>query len=103
MLMNTLSSFQLHCCGVYGPQDWSRLFQNGTLPRDCCSVMPLDLKECTTTYASANGCLPELMKLLNTKPLIMGGVAMGIAVLQILAMCFACCLSRSFCNKYDSV
>lgn len=94
---------ELTCCGVYGPSDWMRVYSNGSLPRDCCSVMPLDMKDCTLTYATANGCLPELLKLLNTKPLVLGAVAVGIAILQLLAMCFACCLSRSFCHKYDSV
>lgn len=94
---------ELNCCGVNGPSDWMRVYQNGSLPRDCCTVMPLDMKECTVMYAQPNGCLPELLQLLQTKPLVIGGIAVGVALLQLLAMCFSCCLSRSFCHKYDSV
>lgn len=103
LYINPNLSFQLKCCGIYASSDWTQVYQNGTLPKDCCSVMPLDFTECTATYASANGCLPELLTILNSNSLNLGLVALGIASLQLLAMCFACCLSRSFCNKYDSV
>lgn len=94
---------ELHCCGVHGPSDWNKLFTNGSLPRECCIVMPMDAINCTAAYSSQKGCLTELLEILNSKPLILCAVAIGIATLQLLAMCFACCLSRSFCRKYDSV
>ena len=94
---------ELNCCGVHGSSDWMRTYTNGSLPRECCPVMPVDMKECTPAYAAPTGCLPALLELLNTKPLVLGAVAISVATLQVLAMCFACCLSRSFCRKYDSV
>lgn len=94
---------ELDCCGIHGTQDWAPIFKNASLPRDCCSELPFNNVECTAHYAHQNGCLPRLLSILQTNTLILGAVGVGIAIIQLLAVCFACCLSRAFSKNYESV
>lgn len=112
---------ELECCGIKGPLDWRPIFKNKTVPAMCCMVLhlysyffynnilflghllPENVKHCTTDYASNIGCLPKLLKFLDSKSLLLGGVGIGIALIQLIGVVFACCLSRAFREHYEVV
>lgn len=93
----------MECCGITGPEDWERVFTNNTLPKSCCPQMPVNKDVCTKENALQNGCLPKLLEFLDSKSLILAGVGIGIAIIQLLGVMFACCLSRAFRANYETV
>ncbi|XP_059616981.1 CD63 antigen [Phlebotomus argentipes] len=99
----SLIQSELKCCGIQGPSDWQQVFHNTTLPTSCCIEMPVNVNQCTKEFAMKDGCMPELLALLQKNALILAGVGIGIAVVQLLAVCFACCLSRAFKRNYEAV
>ncbi|EDW11969.1 CD63 antigen [Drosophila mojavensis] len=100
----TLLQTELDCCGTNGPNDWDPIFPNKTLPPACCKVINLsEAKECTTLHAVQQGCLQKLLHILDSKTLILAGVVLAVAGIQLLTILFACCLYRSFRRSYDHV
>lgn len=100
----TLKRFQiLNSCGIQGPADWKKIFNNKTLPYTCCHLIPDGMKTCTAQYASQDGCLPKLLNFLDSKSLLLGAVGIGIAFVQLLGVIFACALSRAFRENYETV
>jgi CD63 antigen len=94
---------ELVCCGINSPNDWRPIFKNKTVPAMCCHLLPKDVKTCTTDYAAQIGCLPKLYEFLDNKSLLLGGVGIGIAIVQLIGVVFACCLSRAFRENYETV
>lgn len=94
---------ELECCGIKGPTDWRPIFKNKTVPAMCCHLLPESVKHCTTDHASKIGCLPKLLQFLDNKSLLLGGVGIGIALVQLIGVIFACCLSRAFRENYETV
>jgi len=93
---------ELTCCGIKGPDDYRKVFHNDTLPNSCC--VHFETKDvCTQQNAIQDGCLPILLKFFKSRALILGGVGIGIAVIQLLGVCYACCLYRSFRRNYETV
>jgi CD63 antigen len=94
----------LSCCGADKPQDWFNVttFTNpDNVPSSCClpgvdckpdthGLVPYDDK---TKYK--NGCVPQINAQINHYAVIIGGVAIGIAFIQILGIVFACCLASA--------
>ncbi|EDO47593.1 predicted protein [Nematostella vectensis] len=82
------------CCGINGYEDWQQTpFANGSstlVPDSCCKK---ETKDCGSNFAqddiNTKGCLGTIMKLLKDNLMIVGGVGVGVAVIQILAMTFA--------------
>ncbi|GAB0099728.1 Tetraspanin [Sergentomyia squamirostris] len=99
----SLIQSELKCCGIQGPSDWEQVFHNSTLPNSCCEEIPFNISECTKEHALNSGCMPKLLELLRKNALILAGVGIGIAIVQLLAVCFACCLSRAFKQNYQAV
>uniref|UniRef100_A0A0K8TPE2 Tetraspanin n=1 Tax=Tabanus bromius TaxID=304241 RepID=A0A0K8TPE2_TABBR len=101
---NTLQS-ELDCCGSRGPRDW-KLYNVTDIPPSCCSVVPaLNINEgkCDLEHAHPAGCLKKVLKALDDKTLIFAGVGVGVVVIQILTILFACLLYRSFRLNYETV
>lgn len=94
---------ELECCGIKDASDWRPIFKNKTVPAMCCHLLPESIKHCTTDHASKIGCLPRLLQFLDNKSLLLGGVGIGIALVQLLGVIFACCLSRAFRENYETV
>jgi vacuolar-type H+-ATPase subunit I/STV1 len=116
------AQFNLKCCGVVGPNDFSRAgnwsrqdpYQSGanlTVPFTCCPLnattswteLPTDFsaaKACATTGANAfkQGCYDRLILIIADykKNVIIGGVIVG--VIEVLAFIFAIIL---YCRKTD--
>ncbi|XP_050665373.1 CD63 antigen-like [Leptidea sinapis] len=96
----------MECCGVYSPDDWAN---NGMpIPAACCSAQEiLDSKPVACTPDSLNfhknGCLSQILVHLKDIALVLGGVGLGIAFIQLLGVVFACSLARSLRSQYETV
>lgn len=89
----------LQCCGVNGPSDW---FQYGQIVNSCCPGK--DVKDtCDVSDAYPHGCLERFKEMIVKNALIIGGVGIGIAVVQIVGVIFACCLAKSIRKEYETV
>ncbi|XP_045784409.1 CD63 antigen-like [Maniola jurtina] len=97
----------LQCCGISGPGDW----KNNTLPipDSCCAAREVvankTIASCTATSPTLHqkGCLGEILNNLKALSLLLGGVGLGIAFVQLLGVIFACCLARSIRSQYETV
>ncbi|XP_039266767.1 tetraspanin-18-like [Styela clava] len=70
------------CCGIDGPDDWSP-----NPPVSCC---PED-KACTPDKIFTTGCKETIAAMFW----VVAGIALGILVIELLAMIFSCCMYRS--------
>ncbi|XP_022920882.1 CD63 antigen-like [Onthophagus taurus] len=95
---------EMKCCGMNGPSDWRQITQNNTLPHTCC---PDTVNDGTCTINSLNvykaSCLEELKDTIVTYGALIGGVGIGVALVQIIGVIFACCLARSIRKEYETV
>lgn len=79
---------EFKCCGISKPEDWKPIFRNDTVPRSCCppGTIPPDLPKnttCTQEFAAKQGCKNRLYDFLDGYALILGGVGLGIAAIQV--------------------
>jgi len=93
---------ELVCCGTNGPQDWEDVFHNKTIPDTCCNEA-LKVLPCTMEFAHKDGCMPKLLTLLDDKSVVLTAVGIGVALLQLIGLAYACCLYRAFRRNYESV
>lgn len=70
------------CCGIDGPSDWSP-----SAPASCCP----DNKPCPKEDLFTTGCKETIAAMFW----VVAGIALGILVIELLAMIFSCCLYRS--------
>ncbi|XP_009583714.1 PREDICTED: tetraspanin-1, partial [Fulmarus glacialis] len=79
---------EVHCCGLNNYTDFteSPWYNNeGTYPAPCCK----DLQPCNNTLAAESnvpGCFHQILEEIKTHAGVVGGVAAGIAALEIAAM-----------------
>lgn len=88
----------LHCCGVNNWDDWKNVTQMaGGVPDSCCKAgqvedcgkAPVESKDVFT-----EGCFSLFNDEFNSNLTIVGAVALGIAVGEIIAIAFSCCLGK---------
>lgn len=87
-----------HCCGVDGPQDY--VANNVSIPTTCCAP-PVD--KCEEGKAFSDGCFPKLLEEVKQKIGIIGGVAIGFAVIELIGCMFAWCLASAIKRDYEGV
>eukprot|EP00091_Calanus_sinicus_P024462 TRINITY_DN8789_c0_g1_i6.p1 TRINITY_DN8789_c0_g1~~TRINITY_DN8789_c0_g1_i6.p1 ORF type:complete len:243 (-),score=101.21 TRINITY_DN8789_c0_g1_i6:70-798(-) len=91
---------ELHCCGVETFADWknaTETFKDGAVPDSCCKggqaegcgKAPVDQEKIYT-----EGCFSLFSDEFNSNLTIVGAVALGIAVGELIAIGFACCLGK---------
>ncbi|XP_057246538.1 tetraspanin-1 [Malurus melanocephalus] len=79
---------EVHCCGLNNYTDFnnSHWFEtHGSYPMQCCDM----LEPCNSTLAAkmeVPGCFPQILDEIRTNAGVAGGVAAGIAALEIAAM-----------------
>ncbi|CAG0916382.1 unnamed protein product [Notodromas monacha] len=94
---------EFKCCGSSNYTDWEKnpTFQS-TYPKSCCGEAGT---ACTassdTLYRS--GCLDKLSDFMKDNITIIGGMGIGIAFIQLIGIVFACRLSNSIQNEYQTV
>lgn len=80
------------CCGVDGPDDW----KNAT---------PSMLDSCKSADGTIyqDGCFDKLESLIKGNIGIVAGVAVGLGVVELLGIVFACCLARAIQREHQYV
>ncbi|CAK9814642.1 CD63 antigen [Anthophora quadrimaculata] len=95
----------LQCCGITGATDWSHVdFPENTVPNSCCKEVPQG-STCDTNsiYIYPSDCMSNLQSAIGHNALILGGVGIGISIVQLIGVIFACCLARSIRREYETV
>ncbi|XP_076293582.1 CD63 antigen [Lasioglossum baleicum] len=95
----------LQCCGMKGPDDWASVgFSGDNLPSSCCKEIALkDKCDINSVSIYRGGCMQNLQAAIEHNALILGGVGIGIAIIQLIGVIFACCLARSIRREYETV
>ncbi|XP_026757735.1 CD63 antigen [Galleria mellonella] len=96
----------LKCCGINGPNDWEN--NKLPIPNTCCDGQVITNgtpAECSINSPTLHnkGCLAEVVSHLQEIAAVLGGVGIGIAIVQLLGVIFACCLARSIRSQYETV
>ncbi|XP_072181105.1 CD63 antigen-like isoform X2 [Diadema setosum] len=97
----------LKCCGVNNYTNWLGWNQSqpNTVPESCC-VQPgtgCNNLGSPSFNIHTDGCYDSLKDLLITNIGIVAGVAIGIAVIEVFGIIFACCLMRAIKSEYEVV
>ncbi|KAH0949791.1 hypothetical protein HN011_007427 [Eciton burchellii] len=95
----------LQCCGMNGPTDWPMVgFPGNTVPDSCCKEVPSQSKcDLNSIHVYSDGCMAKLQSAIENNAMILGGVGIGIALIQLIGVIFACCLARSIRREYETV
>ncbi|XP_037955287.1 23 kDa integral membrane protein [Teleopsis dalmanni] len=94
---------KLMCCGVDNPADWRSSSPNKTLPASCCRPQYIEeaSKHCNDSPALGRdkyyqeGCVGKLKERIDKNAVILIGVGIGIAFIQILGIILACYLAST--------
>ncbi|XP_010580740.1 tetraspanin-1 [Haliaeetus albicilla] len=79
---------EVHCCGLNNYTDFTNSYwyqEHGTYPEPCCN----NRQPCNGTLAAQSevpGCFDQILEEIKTNAGVVGGVAAGIAALEIAAM-----------------
>ncbi|XP_057655805.1 CD63 antigen-like [Diorhabda carinulata] len=85
----------LKCCGVTGPED----YQTPKVPLSCCRNIEVQCPS-PNNDVNSDGCAIKLQGEIEKNSKIIGGVAIGIAVIEVLGAIVALCLASSIRNSY---
>ncbi|XP_066997503.1 23 kDa integral membrane protein [Anabrus simplex] len=92
--MNTIQD-ALKCCGYKGPDDYP-----GMLPKTCCVISE---HECPNHLGSkvhyTIGCSEALKQFVKDSGIVLGGVAIGFAFIELVGIVFALCLANTIKNN----
>lgn len=89
---------KLKCCGVDGAQDW--VVAKGMVPPSCCNPQE---PTCNTESAFKPGCYPKMLDTLKSKLTLVGGVGIGVGVIELLGCMMAWCLASAIRKEYEGV
>lgn len=67
------------------PADWSRIgFVDNTVPESCCKELPTQSKcDVNSIHVNGDGCMMKLQSAIENNAMILGGVGIGIALIQV--------------------
>jgi CD63 antigen len=83
------------CCGVNNATDWR------TLPPDsCCTHYHSGCARIPQPLLHETGCLDAIQKWIFTNATILGCITAVLGALQVIGICFACCLSKSILKDF---
>jgi CD63 antigen len=92
---------ELHCCGVENYTDWTRersdIFPKGQVPDSCCvggQVEGCGAKPNSEVEKFEQGCYSLFKAKFIDNIAIVGGVALGVAAIELAIVLFACCLGK---------
>ncbi|CAL1681611.1 unnamed protein product [Lasius platythorax] len=86
---------ELECCGVDDYRDFANILNIG-IPGSCCGKEVST--ECDQSHVYKKGCAVALENLFRTACAGLGGVALGIAAIELIGIIFALCLANSIKN-----
>jgi len=95
---------KLECCGRVGPTDYDGHTSNST---DFCGAGK-GVKSChkekdCSKKLYGDGCQDKLVEFVKENMILIGGVALGIAFIQLLGIVFACLLMKAIKGEYEVV
>ncbi|XP_049946638.1 23 kDa integral membrane protein-like [Schistocerca serialis cubense] len=88
-----------HCCGVNGPDDWANASLK--IPTSCCDGH--DVNEPCKESVYQKGCVDLLEKFISQHAVIVCGVGVGIAFIQVVGIILACSLAESIKKRYQAL
>lgn len=83
------------CCGVYNSSDWR------SIPDSCCIHLHNGCAKMPEPLLNEGGCVESIQRWITTNAAIIGSFSALIAGLQIVGVCFACCLSKSILKEFN--
>ncbi|KAG8452406.1 hypothetical protein GDO86_004273 [Hymenochirus boettgeri] len=94
---------EFKCCGANSSEEWSQyqpFIGTSNVPDSCCVNIT---SGCGSTSASKNkeGCVDGINNWIKRNVGIVAGVALGIALFEILGVVFACCLMKGIRSGYE--
>ncbi|KAJ1531077.1 hypothetical protein ONE63_005904 [Megalurothrips usitatus] len=110
---------KLECCGTDSFQDWQRVYRNNELPFSCCVRYAFSQADkvppgasfqgpntiCTATanpiYVHQVGCYNKLAQVVRDSGVIVMGVGIGIAFVEIAGIVLACLLASAIKKRDD--
>lgn len=102
-----LIQHDLKCCGVNGSDDYRQFpwgLKNVGVPDSCCKQ---EFKGCglapTPATINTEGCYEKVKHELESDVLIVAGVGVGVAFIQLIGIAFACCLASAIRKNYEVV
>ncbi|XP_051865509.1 CD63 antigen [Pristis pectinata] len=92
---------QFDCCGSASYRDWFPQLNNN-VPDSCCKhVSPGCGKNTSSTNIYHRGCVQLINDWLKNNIVIVAGVALGIALFQLIGIIFACVLMKGIKSGYE--
>ncbi|XP_036144448.1 CD151 antigen [Monomorium pharaonis] len=85
----------LHCCGVDNSNDFQKIL-GIAIPESCCGKE--EKSTCSEDESYKRGCVLALKKILDAVFTTMGGIAIGIVVIEVIGVAFALWLANSIKN-----
>ncbi|XP_014293054.1 CD63 antigen isoform X1 [Halyomorpha halys] len=97
----------LQCCGVDSPRGWGAVVGEGQVPESCCKEQPQvpvvsDPPTCPIIGAYPGGCYEKMRVQVKDNIIIIMGVGLGIAVIELAGIVLACCLASSVKKEQES-
>ncbi|XP_067880769.1 CD63 antigen [Heterodontus francisci] len=93
---------QFHCCGSKQFSDWFEQFTTQRVPDSCCrKPVPGCGRNTTIANIYHEGCVNVINDWLKDNIVIVAGVALGIALFQLLGIIFACVLMKGIRSGYE--
>jgi len=96
----------IQCCGAEGPKDWKKAVwyksaanpKKSVVPASCCKNGKKDcvIKDVDSKDIFSKGCVAKGKEFAKKNIVLIGGVGIGIAVIEIFGVCFALCLRKAF-------
>lgn len=98
---------EFECCGVKNRTDWMTALNTDDLPVSCCRHETGKIGNSTCNISSPNvypnGCLYTFEQFIKSHAMQLGGVGLGIALIQVWGIWFSIYLARSIRNSYETV
>jgi len=92
-----LVQHDLKCCGTNGSDSWTDAGVS-PIPESCCVTQTTG---CTVYHD--DGCLDTFIKWVVSNIIIIGGVGIGLAFIQIFGIVISCCLAQNIRKEYQAV
>lgn len=96
---------EFDCCGTHNATDWENSIK--AIPISCCDapVGATNSTNCTLDSAGLHhqGCYHNFLSFIAAHALQLGGVGIGIAIIQAIGIWFSSYLARSIRNSYETV
>lgn len=86
---------QFQCCGVYNASDWGE-----NVPQSCCKYPIHGCSSMPQPLLHEMGCTEAVEAWITQNVALIGAVAALATAIQIIGVCFACCLSKSILRDF---